>query len=155
MSSNSDAAAATFDGGFNCAQAVLATFGPQFGLDRTLALRVAQGFGGGMGGQMGETCGAVTGAFMVLGLQSAKTGPGEDAAKQENCRLVNEFARRFRERHGSLLCRDLLGCDISTPEGMRQAREQGLFKSRCPDFVRTAAEILDDLAAAGHGPGPA
>ena len=98
MSSNSDNAVATFESGFNCAQAVLATFGPQLGLDRILALRVAQGFGGGMGGEMGETCGAVTAAFMVLGLLAAKTGLGEDAGKKENYRLVNEFARRFRER---------------------------------------------------------
>ena len=151
MSSNSDNEVATFESGFNCAQAVLATFGPHLGLDRTLALRLAQGFGGGMGGEMGETCGAVTAAFMVLGLLAAKTGPGEDAGKKENYRLVNEFARRFRERHGSLLCRDLLGCDLFTPEGMRRAREQGLFKTRCTVFIRTAAEILDEMAPADAG----
>lgn len=51
----------------NCAQAILSTYCEAFGLERNLALRLAQGFGGGMA-HMGKTCGAVTGAYMVLGL---------------------------------------------------------------------------------------
>ncbi len=51
----------------NCAQTVLSTYCENFGLERILALRLAQGFGGGMG-HAGKTCGAVTGAYMVLGL---------------------------------------------------------------------------------------
>jgi C_GCAxxG_C_C family probable redox protein len=48
---------------------VLSTYGPQFGLDRESAVRIAKAFGSGMG--MGETCGAVTGALMVIGLKHA------------------------------------------------------------------------------------
>ena len=52
---------ACFKDGLNCTQAVLSTYGPQFGLDRENAVKIAKAFGSGMG--MGETCGAVTGAL--------------------------------------------------------------------------------------------
>jgi hypothetical protein len=39
----------------------------------------------------------------------------------------------------------LLDCDISTPEGMKRAREEGRIKKTCPKFVKDAAEILDQL----------
>jgi hypothetical protein len=34
---------------------------------------------------------------------------------------------------------------ISTEDGMKQAQEKGLFKTRCVDMVRISAEILSDL----------
>ena len=58
--------------GFNCCQALLSTYGTQFGLNREIALKVSEAFGGGMG-FMAETCGAVTGAFMVIGLECGRT----------------------------------------------------------------------------------
>ena len=51
----------------------------------------------------------------------------------------------FRDRNGTLLCRELLGVDVSTPEGMRTVREKDLFRTVCPKFVRSAGEILEGL----------
>ncbi len=134
-----------FRAGCACSQAVLAVYGTPLGLDREQAMQLASGFAGGM--RQGETCGAVTAAYMVLGLRHAAadcdTGPGRSQVYTQ----VLEFSRRFRERNGSLACRDLLGCDISTPEGMKQAREQGLFGTTCVRMVRDAAEILEQMAA--------
>ncbi len=133
-----------FDRGFSCAQAVLATFAPRFGLAHELALRVAGAFGSGMAG-MSRTCGAVTGAMMVIGLQEGKT-EGDDSAARDQCyALVNEFVTRFEGRHGAIVCRELLGCDISTPEGTAYARQNNLFNERCPTFVEDAAEILEQI----------
>ncbi len=56
---NVERAALCFKEGFSCAQTVFSTYGPQFGLDREMALKVAGAFGGGMA-HMGRTCGAVT-----------------------------------------------------------------------------------------------
>jgi hypothetical protein len=53
--------------------------------------------------------------------------------------------RAFEARNGSLLCRDLLGCDISTPEGHDRARAENLFQLRCKKFVRDAVEIAEAL----------
>ncbi|MBN1889633.1 MAG: C_GCAxxG_C_C family protein [Thermoflexales bacterium] len=132
-----------FAKGFNCAQAVISAYGPELGLEREMALRVAGAFGGGMG-RMGHTCGAVSGAFMVIGLKYGKAHEDDDEAqtKEKAYALVREFTARFAARHGTITCNELLGCDISTPEGHRRASEMGLF-TRCPQFVQDAVEILE------------
>ena len=149
MENETDIAAAWFDHGFSCAQAIVAAFGDQHGLDTQQALRVAGGFGGGMA-RMGETCGAVTGALMVIGLLYGKTRPGDDAAKEKTYQVVHQFVDEFRTRHGSILCRDLLFCDLSTPDGSQKARESNLFKTLCPVYVGTSAEILKKLIEEGQ-----
>jgi len=144
MSQKVEAAVACFREGFSCSQAVLSTWSGEFGLERETALRAAAGFGGGMGG-LGEVCGAVTGALIVIGLKHGRTEAKDKETKEKNSFLVRDFAGRFRSRNGSLLCRELLGCDLTTPEGAEAARQKGLFAERCPRFVRDAAEILEDI----------
>ncbi len=140
-------AVACFQGGCSCSQAILATYGPLFGMDRQTALKVAAGFGGGMG-RMADTCGAVTGAFMILGLKWGGATAEEKETKERVYGLVRQFAARFRVRNGSLACRDLLGCDISSAEGLGLARKRNLFRTRCPKIVQDAAEILEELLEA-------
>lgn len=94
---------------------------------------------------MAQTCGAVTGAFMVIGLKYGNADAHDKQAKEETYGLVREFARRFEERNGSIMCRDLLGCDISKPEGLNAAKENGVFTSVCPDMLRDATEILEEM----------
>jgi C_GCAxxG_C_C family probable redox protein len=138
-----EAAVSRFKEGCNCSQAILATYGEALGLERETALRLACGFGGGM--RLGDTCGAVTGALMVIGLKyGPQTCPGQPA-KAETYRLVQEFTARFANSRGSVMCRDLLGCDISTPEGLQRAQTDQLFVTVCPEMVRTAAEILEEM----------
>ena len=139
-----DRAVARFAQGSNCAQAVLWAYAPHFGLAPEVAMRLAAPFGGGMA-RMGETCGAVTGAFMVIGLQLGNTTAEDQESKERTYQLVREFVRRFAARHGSIKCRELLGCDLSTPEGWQRAREQGLFTTRCREFVRDSAQIVAEL----------
>jgi C_GCAxxG_C_C family probable redox protein len=93
----------------------------------------------------GGTCGAVTGSLMVIGLHHAKTRKGDDDSRERAYALAQEFMDAFRERNGSLLCRELLGVDVSTPEGIAEVREKDLFKTVCPKFVLSAAGMLDDL----------
>ena len=128
-----------------CSQAILAVYGAPLGLPHELAMRLAAGFAGGM--RLGETCGAVTGAFMVLGLRHCSTDCSTPAGRSEVYARVVDFAGRFKQRNGSLTCRDLLGCDISTAEGMKQAQEQNLFKTTCVQMVRDAAEILEEMGS--------
>jgi len=91
---------------------------------------------------MAETCEAVTGAFMVLGLKHG----GEDGDARENTfQSVREFASRFEAQHGSLLCKDLVGCDISTPEGVHAMKQRHLRSDICTRLVREAAKILESM----------
>jgi len=141
---DSDRAVAVFGEGFNCAQAILSVCGKRFSIDRDVALKVSAAFGGGMG-RMGETCGAVTGAFMVIGLKHGQTEAKDYQAKEKTYKVIREFVLKFKERNGSLLCRELLGCDISSPEGFKSAQDSKLFKSICPNYVRDAADILEEI----------
>ncbi|MBM3118156.1 MAG: C_GCAxxG_C_C family protein [Chloroflexi bacterium] len=137
-------AVSCFREGFMCSQALLSTYGGQFGLDRETALKVSAAFGGGMG-RMGETCGAVTGAFMVIGLKHGRTVVQDTQSHENTNELVKEFVDRFKSQNGSIVCRELLGCDISIPEGRKAFVEKKLRDTRCLKFVRDAAEIVEQL----------
>ena len=139
----------TFRGGINCTQAVLAACGTAHGIEREDAMRLGGAFGSGM--NMGETCGAVTGALMVLGLRHAKVTGAGFLTRDRTAAATLAFVERFKERNGSVSCKELLGCDLGTPEGRAAARRDGSFKKRCPKFVRDAAEILDEMERARPG----
>ncbi|MFA5374753.1 MAG: C-GCAxxG-C-C family protein [Dehalococcoidia bacterium] len=133
-----------FKEGFNCSQSVFSIYAIEMGMGRDVALKVAQSFGGGMG-QMGEVCGAVTGAFMVIGLKYGRTRVDDDEAKVKTYNLVKEFSKKFKTRNGTIICRELLGCDIGTPQGQRIAKNEKLFSTVCPSFVQDAVEILEEI----------
>lgn len=142
--SRADGAADLHARGANCAQAVACAFCAELGVDEVTAMRVATGFGGGMG-RLAGTCGAVTGAFMVLGLARGMSRPEQPQEKEKVYALVREFASRFTRAHGALACRDLLGVDIGTPDGLARAREANLFSTRCTGYIRGAVEILEGM----------
>ncbi len=123
---------------------MLSTYGRRSGLNGETGLRVAGSFGAGMA-RTGETCGAVTGALMVIGLRHAKMQPDDDDSRELSYALAQEFMDTFRDRNKSLLCRELLGVDVSTPEGITVVREKDLFATVCPRFVEDVAEILERL----------
>ena len=141
--SNDSEAVEKFLEGNACSQAVLGHYCQLFDLDRTTAIKLAAGFGAGM--QMAKTCGAVTGAYMVLGLKFGSEESGTSEGRREVYRAVVEFTRKFEQRNGTTDCRDLLGCDLSTAEGSRLAKEQKLFTTVCPRFVKDASELLDEI----------
>ncbi|HEA70616.1 MAG TPA: C_GCAxxG_C_C family protein [archaeon] len=130
--------------GFTCGQAVLSTYGTQFGLDRQLALKLATGLGGGLA-CLGKTCGAVNGALMVIGLKFGRSKLEDIEAKEETYKVTQDFIKRFETINDSIICRDLLGCDISSIEGMNYAEKNDLFKVRCPQFVEDSSKILETI----------
>ena len=145
MATPEETAAARFDQGFNCAQAVFSAFATQLGLEEKAALKLASPFGGGVA-RRGSICGAVSGALMAFGLVHGAETP---AGKEEIYRRSQELLRRFEEKHGSILCRDLIGCDLSTPAGRQEAAEKGVSRSICPGLVREAAGIAREMLAEG------
>lgn len=129
---------------YNCAQSILGPFSVQYGLDKNTALKLATGFGGGMAG-FGRTCGAVSGAYMVIGLKHGMGIKDDIKLKEKTYQLIQEFSRRFTDIHGSVICRKLLGCDISTTEGKQFFSQNELFDKKCLQYVKNAAEILEDI----------
>ncbi len=137
-------AVACYGSGFSCSQAIFSTYAERLGLDKRTALKVSGAFGGGMA-RMGDTCGAVTGAFMAIGLKHGNTELEDEVSKAKTYALVREFVERFKARHSSIVCRELLGCDVGTPEGKQMFDEQGLKDTRCKKFVEDAAKILEEI----------
>lgn len=133
--------AADFSQGYSCAQAVLRAFAADFGMDADLATRVAGAYGGGIA-RCGHLCGAVTGALMAIGLRYASTDPTDQGAKEGTYTVARRFLQQFEAQFGSLDCPGLLGVDIGTPDGMQQARQGNLFKTRCPTYVEDAVAIV-------------
>jgi C_GCAxxG_C_C family probable redox protein len=142
--SPADQAESLFKSGFSCSQAVLAAFAPGLGLDRSLALKIAQPYGGGTA-HTGRMCGAAAGALLVIGLKFGRTEPEDTGARDKTYALVHRFLDLFREKHGGLDCPELLGYDLAVPAEMEKAVEEGLFDTLCNSLVRSAAEILQDI----------
>ncbi len=128
--------------GFMCSQCVFAHFAPELGLDEETALQVASPFGG--GSFYGGTCGAVAGANMALALEYGwNEAPAMDQIRALE-RKVREFNDRFAEKHGSILCKDILGKSFASPEEMAEIYAQNLM-ARCPAVISSACDILEEI----------
>lgn len=82
---------------------------------------------------------------MVLGFKH-QNEDDERQARYKTYDLVKEFVKRFEEKHDTITCKELLGgVNLGTEKGRQEAVDRKLFTTVCPEFVRDAAEILDDL----------
>lgn len=145
MENKAETAKALFQQGYNCSQAVLAAFSDELGLERETALKLASSFGGGMG-RLREVCGAVSGMFMVAGLMYGYSDPGDQAAKAEHYRLIQELAARFKEENQSIICRELLGLEKGPDSPIPAQRTGEYYKKRpCAELVGYAAELMETM----------
>lgn len=133
-----------FTNGYNCSQAVFATFANQFGLDAEQALQIASGFGGGIA-RLQKTCGAVTGAVMALGLLQSKGEMDQDQKKEQVYDRVRFFIDRFTDMHGTMKCSELLGHSLATPEERKEAKELNLFEKVCNVCVKDAVLVIEQM----------
>ena len=132
--------------GYGCAQAVLAAYAGDFGLEEGPALRLATSFGSGMG-RMCEVCGALTGAFMVIGLKYGKgktDGTRYGNETETTYRLVADVANKFKEKNGSIYCRELIGHNLMDLGERAKVVEMGLFKTTCRKCILDAVELLEE-----------
>jgi C_GCAxxG_C_C family probable redox protein len=135
-------AVALFSPAVCCSQTILTVFGEPCGLSPELSASLGRALAGGMG-RLGHTCGAVSAAALVLAL--AKKRDEETEARKICWSAVQELFRRFEALHGTTQCRDLLGADWLTEEGMKKIEEGQLNWTVCPAYVRDAAVILADI----------
>jgi len=126
-----------------CSQAVFAAFAQRFGITEKQALQIGACFGAGM--SKAEVCGACTGALMVLGMRYGQFDENDLDSRAAQSAKAAEFLEEFKRRKGSYICREILGCDISTDEGRSFARSNGLYGRYCTEMVRTAAQIVSEM----------
>lgn len=141
MSERTEKAQELFKSGYNCSQAVLGVFCEEFGLDFNTAIKISSSFGGGIG-RMREVCGAVTGMFMAAGL--ACCSDYSDKGKQYE--IVQALAKKFKEKNGSIICRELLsGIETSTNPTPAKRTEEYYKKRPCIDLVAESVEIFEEF----------
>jgi C_GCAxxG_C_C family probable redox protein len=133
-------AVARFLDGYNCAQSVLLTIFEQWDGKNELVPKVATAFGGGIG-RCGSVCGALSGGVMAIGIKYGTNEPSVEK-RLRAYELANKFYRQFEKQHGSVLCRELIGYDLSNPEELDKARKERVLEEKCVNFVRKAVEIL-------------
>ncbi len=140
-------ATACFLKGYNCSQSIVLAFEDILPVDKTILARMASSFGGGMG-RLREVCGAVSGMFMIAGILYGYVGPETGQVKAVHYARIQELAHRFEEKHGSIVCRDMLGLNVHHDAPVPEARTPEYYKKRpCAEIVGDAAEILEQYIA--------
>ncbi|MBQ3864952.1 MAG: C_GCAxxG_C_C family protein [Clostridia bacterium] len=130
-----------FKEGYNCAQAVALAFADYVPMEKETLAALSSSFGGGMG-RLREVCGAVSGMFMICGLRKGYTGPETGPAKAEHYARIQEMAAAFREKNGTIICRELLGLDHPQDPPVPAKRNEHFYQTRpCAELVGDAAEI--------------
>ncbi len=143
-----DMAMANFKKGYNCSQSIVLAFADLIPIDEQLLLKMASSFGGGMG-RLREVCGSVTGMFMVAGFLYGYDGPETGQIKADHYARIQELAHRFEEKHGSIVCREMLGLSIHHDIPVPEARTEEYYKKRpCVEIIGDAAEILEEYIKA-------
>lgn len=147
MEKKSECAVRLFKEGYNCSQAVIGAFCEELGMELNVALKLSSSFGGGMG-RLREVCGAVSSMFMIAGLKYGYTDPKDRQAKQKHYELIQMLSQRFKEKNGSIICRELLGLNIKHDRPEPEERTREYYKKRpCSELVRLAAEIMEEVLA--------
>ena len=119
-----------FSQNYNCAETLIRAANDYYGLglhDRDMILLA--GFGAGM--QTGNTCGTLLSAISVLSMKYVEKRAHESADIRPAATLLT---RRFRERFGSTLCKDIKA-QCFRPE------------IRCQQTVHAACDILEAVLA--------
>lgn len=138
-----DIALKLFEEKFHCSQAVFAAFSEDYGISKEDALKIGACFGSGM--RKGDVCGSCTGALMALGLKYGKYEKDDMKSKIKSDEVCDRFLDEFAKENGSYICNTLLGCDISTKEGVQYALENNLFTEFCPKMVKSAVLIAEKI----------
>ena len=134
-----------FMAGYGCCQSVVAAFSDLYGLDETMAKRIAAGFGGGVG-RLRMMCGAVSGIVMLVGLDCGQTEGSDSEGKSACYKVVQDLLAQSREENGSLICAEILGLkghEKAVSGYVASERTAEYYKSRpCAAKVESAARIF-------------
>ena len=146
MSKKGELAAELNKNGYNCSTTVFGAFCEDYGISSELK-KLAGALGGGCCRQ-GDVCGAVSGAALVIGLKHGQNVNGDTAAKANCYAFADEFIKEFKKaspKGDTLICREILGFDLATPEGRQKMKEANLEELPCRSLMVCAAETLEKL----------
>ena len=113
--------------GYNCAQSALRALADYTGLDSATAASLGFGFGKGM--HCCSVCGALTGALMGIGC-ACLCGERPNPNRPDATKLSLEMEKRFAQRFGTIMCKDIL-----------EKHE----KTMCNECIAAAAEMAVEI----------
>ncbi len=131
-----------FENELMCSQVTFLHGAKKLGFDEEMALLAASGFGWGM--QNGERCGAVTGSLMALGLKYGYKNLEEFANYKVLKEKQKEFDEKFKERVGSLYCKEILKANYGVAKERELIYKEERY-SNCALLTAYACTILDEL----------
>jgi C_GCAxxG_C_C family probable redox protein len=134
-----------FSGDYNCSQSSMKAILIGMGLDFEQIMPLTAGLGAGIAHE-GNICGAVTGSILALGVIESKTHTEPLEQKEAAYASSEEFVRRFKEEHGTILCDRLTGITMADTTARNEANEDGLFAKKCPTFISDAVRIALEIA---------
>ncbi|MBE6249035.1 MAG: C_GCAxxG_C_C family protein [Prevotella sp.] len=139
--------------GYGCCQSVVAAFSDLYGLDETMAKRIAAGFGGGVG-RLRMMCGAVSGIVILVGLDCGQTEGSDREGKSACYKVVQELLAQSQSENGSLICAEILGLkghEKAQCSYVASPRTAEYYKTRpCAAKVESAARIFADYLRAKY-----
>ncbi len=135
-----------FKNGIDCGQVVTEQFEVETGFTVSQLRKISACYAAGM--MRGETCGAVLGAYNVIGLIYGHSEEGDEAQKGKMLEKMLRFNEYFSEKYSDgFQCKELLGADISTPEGGKKINEENLLFTKCPQICCDVVEVLKKVIA--------
>ena len=144
-----------FMAGYGCCQSVVAAFSDLYGLDETMAKRIAAGFGGGVG-RLRMMCGAVSGIVMLVGLDCGQTEGSDSEGKSACYKVVQDLLEQYRQENGSLICAEILGLnghEKAQSSYIASPRTAEYYKTRpCAAKVESAARIFANYLRSRNEP---
>lgn len=131
-----------FGEGYNCAQSVFLAYADVFDLPMDLAKSLSVSFGGGVG-RMREVCGTVSAMAMLAGLKYPVQDQKDMEARKKNYAIVQLMAEQFRNKHKSLICRNLLpAAEAEKKDPAPSERTAEYYRQRpCVRYIADAARI--------------
>lgn len=142
VTARTEQAVAYFKAGYNCAQSVALAYADLFSTDAETIKTLSAPFGAGMG-RLREVCGAVSGMFLILGLEHPATDPNDKATKTACYEAVQRTGLAFKAKMGSYICADLLKLKRAPQSPTPDDRNADYYAKRpCAYCVSQAAAIL-------------
>jgi len=92
----------------------------------------------------GEVCGALAGALLALGAARGRDDASDHETKEQAYRLAGQVVEAFRHRFGEILCRELIGLDLTDPRGRETYTTDKVHEEKCVEFVAEAARLAHE-----------
>ena len=94
---------------------------------------------------MREVCGAISAMFMIAGLENGYTENNNDEIKAEHYTRIQNLAKEFKKKNGTIICRELLGVDADDNPIPSKRTSEYYAERPCEELIADACKIIDEF----------